>query len=281
MERSVEVDRWEPAGPVWLFCPADRPERFAKAAASADVVILDLEDGVGADAKAVAREAIRDSRLDPARTVIRINPLDCPEVDHDLRLLAQSPYRVLMLPKAETGALPAVLDGYDIIALVETPAGLRRVDEIAAAPRVVAVMWGAEDLVAALGGSSSRHTDGSYRDVARQLRATTLVAAKAQGKLAVDGVYLDIPDLAGLAAEAEDAVASGYDIKVALHPTQVPIIADAFRPEPDELAWARRVLTAAEHSRGVFAVDGRMVDAPILSHARRIVARADSARVAR
>ncbi|MFE3317090.1 HpcH/HpaI aldolase/citrate lyase family protein [Nocardia sp. NPDC059195] len=279
MERSVEADRWEPAGPVWLFCPADRPERFAKAAACADIVILDLEDGVGADAKAAAREAIRDSRLDPARTVIRINPLDSPQVDLDLRLLEQTPYRMLMLPKAETGDLPAVLDGYAVIALVETPAGVRRVDEIAGAPRVVAVMWGAEDLVAALGGSSSRRADGTYRDVARQLRSTTLLAAKAQGKLAVDGVYLDIPDLDGLAAEAEDAVASGYDIKVALHPTQVPVIAGAFRPTADELEWARRVLAAAEHSRGVFAVDGRMVDAPILSHASRIVARADSTRV--
>ncbi|MFE6921910.1 HpcH/HpaI aldolase/citrate lyase family protein [Nocardia sp. NPDC057663] len=267
---------WEPSGPVWLFCPADRPERFAKAAACADVVILDLEDGVGANAKAAAREAIRDCRLDPARTVVRINPLDSRQVELDLRVLAQTPYRVLMLPKAETGDLPALLAGYDIIALVETPAGVRRVGEIAAARRVVAVMWGAEDLVAALGGSSSRRADGTYRDVARQLRATTLIAAKAGGKLAVDGVFLDIPDLDGLAAEAEDAVASGFDIKVALHPTQVPVIADAYRPDPREVEWARRVLATAQHSRGVFAVDGRMVDAPILSHARRIVARADS-----
>lgn len=265
---------WEPAGPVWLFCPGDRPERFAKAAAAADVVILELEDGVGADAKDLARQAVRRSDLDPARTVVRINPLGSPHVDLDLAMLENTAYRTVMLPKAETGVLPDRLVGYDIVALIETPAGLRRVDEIAGAPEVVAVMWGAEDLVAALGGSSSRHADGAYRDVARHLRATTLVAAKAQGKLAVDGVYLDIPDLVGLAAEAEDAVASGFDVKVALHPAQVPVLTAAFRPTADEIDWARRVLDAAAVSRGVFAVDGRMVDAPILTHARRIAARA-------
>ncbi|MGV9301621.1 HpcH/HpaI aldolase/citrate lyase family protein, partial [Amycolatopsis sp. NPDC003676] len=121
---------------------------------------------------------------------------------------------------------------------------------------------------------------GTYRDVARQLRSTTLIAAKAQGKLAVDGVFLDILDLDGLAAEAEDAVASGFDIKVALHPTQVPVIADAYRPDPRDVEWARRVLALARNARGVFAVDGRMVDAPILSHAGRIVARADSMGIA-
>ncbi|MEV0685456.1 CoA ester lyase [Nocardia sp. NPDC050378] len=275
MKQAVDP-RWEPPGSVWIFCPADRPERFAKAAACADAVILDLEDGVGEDAKAAAREAVRGSRLDPARTIIRINPLDSPHIDDDLDMLARSPYRVLMLPKAETGALAAELAGYDIIALIETPVGLRRVDEIAGAANVVAVMWGAEDLVAALGGSSSRHADGTYRDVARQLRATTLLAAKAQGKLAVDGVFLDIADLAGLAEEAEDAVASGFDIKVALHPGQVPVIAAAYRPTPDEVDWARRTLAAARHSHGVFAIGGRMVDAPILGHARRIVARAQA-----
>ncbi|MFC9659632.1 HpcH/HpaI aldolase/citrate lyase family protein [Nocardia sp. NPDC127606] len=264
----------ESDGPVWLFCPADRPERFAKAAACADTVILDLEDGVGEEAKAAAREAIRDCALDPARTIIRINPLGSAQVELDLGVIERTPYRRLMLPKAETGDIPPMLAGYDIVALVETPAGVRRLDDIASSPTVIAVMWGAEDLVAALGGSSSRHPNGIYRDVAKHLRSATLLAAKAHGKLAVDGVYLDIPDLDGLAAESADAVASGFDIKVALHPTQVTVIADAYRPDAGEFDWARRVLDAAEHSRGVFAVDGRMVDAPILSHARRIVARA-------
>ncbi|WP_410872892.1 HpcH/HpaI aldolase/citrate lyase family protein [Nocardia sp. A7] len=267
----------EPIGPVWMFCPADRAERFAKAAACADTVILDLEDGVGADAKVAAREAIRGCELDPARTIIRINPLGSAHFALDIGVIERTPYRRLMLPKAETGDIPSVLGGYDIVALVETPAGVRQLDDIARSPTVIAVMWGAEDLVAALGGSSSRHANGTYRDVAKHLRSATLLAAKAHGKLAVDGVYLDIPDLDGLAAESVDAVASGFDIKVALHPTQVAVIADAYRPEAGELDWARRVLAAAQHSRGVFAVDGAMVDAPILTHARRIAARADGA----
>ncbi|GGN99721.1 HpcH/HpaI aldolase/citrate lyase family protein [Nocardia rhizosphaerihabitans] len=268
----------EPTGPVWLFCPADRPERFAKAAACADMVILDLEDGVGEDAKSAARESVRECRLDPARTIIRTNPLGSAHFEPDIGVIERTPFRQLMLPKAETGDIPPILGGYDIVALVETPAGVRQLDHIARSPTVIALMWGAEDLVAALGGSSSRHASGTYRDVAKHLRSATLLAAKAHGKLAVDGVYLDIPDLDGLAAESADAVASGFDIKVALHPTQVSVIADAYRPDLAELDWARRILGAAEHSRGVFAVDGAMVDAPILSQARRIVARADGAR---
>src|ERR1700757_2767597 len=97
------------AGPGWLFCPADRPERFAKAAATADVVILDLEDGVAAADKAAARKALRDTRLDPERSVVRINAAGTDEQSDDLYALADTPYTTVMLPKAESAAQVAAL----------------------------------------------------------------------------------------------------------------------------------------------------------------------------
>jgi citrate lyase subunit beta/citryl-CoA lyase len=132
-------------------------------------------------------------------------------------------------------------------------------------------MWGAEDLVAALGGRSSRHATGPYRDVARHARSAVLLAAAASGTAAVDSVYLDIPDLAGLRAEAVDAGASGFLAKACIHPSQVSVVREAFRPSDAELEWARRVLAAADGAHGVFAFEGRMIDAPLLRHAEHVL----------
>ncbi|MEV6221647.1 CoA ester lyase [Nocardia fluminea] len=265
---------WQPSGPAWLFCPADRPERFAKAAAVADVVILDLEDGVAAGDKATARQALIDTPLDPQHTVIRVNAADTGDYAADLAALAQTAYRRVMLPKCESAEQVRSLDGYEVIVLVESPLGAVRIAESVQAGNAIGVMWGAEDLVAGLGGNSSRHTDGSYRDVARQVRSSTLLAAKAFGRFALDSVYLNIKDLDGLAAETSDAVAVGFDAKVAIHPSQVAVIRDGYAPDPAELDWAHRVLAEVPNHRGVFAFEGRMVDAPVLRHAEQIVRRA-------
>lgn len=262
------------AGPAWLFCPADRPDRFAKAAAAADVVILDLEDGVAAADRPAARAALTDTPLDPARTVVRINPAGTEDQDRDLAALAQTGYTTVMLAKTESAAQVAALAPRQIIALVETPRGAVFAAEIAAAEPTAALMWGAEDLVAALGGGSSRRADGGYRDVARHVRSTVLLAASAFGRAALDAVHLDIGDLAGLRAEAVDAVAVGFDATVCIHPSQVPVVRDAFRPAADQIAWARRVLAAARTERGVFAFEGQMVDSPVLQHAEAILRRA-------
>jgi citrate lyase subunit beta/citryl-CoA lyase len=188
-------------GPALLFCPADRPDRYANARATADTVILDLEDGVGADRKDAARAAILATPLDPARVIVRVNTTGIPEHDADLTALRQTEYRTIMLPKAETRAQFDGLGGdWRIVALCETPLGIVNAAEIAAASNVIAMMWGAEDLIAAMGGRTSRFPDGRYRDVARQARSTVLLAASAHGRPAIDSVYLDIPDLDGLAA---------------------------------------------------------------------------------
>ena len=161
-----------------------------------------------------------------------------------------------------------------MIALCETAAGVLAAPSLAATRNVVALMWGAEDLVASLGGSASRFRDGHYRAVALHARSAVLIAAGAHGKAAIDAVHLDIADVAGQGAEARDAVASGFAATACIHPSQVDVIREAYTPTAEELEAARAVLTAAEGQRGVFQLDGRMVDEPVLRHARRIVERA-------
>ena len=260
-------------GPALLFCPADRPDRYAKAAAAADSVILDLEDAVAPDNRASARESLLATRLDPSRTIIRINPAGTPDFALDLAALKQSGYRTVMLAKAETPQQLDALVDFEVIALCETPVGVENAGQIAAVAHVVALMWGAEDLVGAIGGRSSRHADGSYRDLARFARARVLIAAAAAGKAAIDTVHLDIADLDGLAAEVEDAAASGFAATACIHPSQVAVIRQGYAPTPDEIAWAERVLRAAESNPGVFRFEGRMVDSPVLVQARAVLAR--------
>jgi citrate lyase subunit beta/citryl-CoA lyase len=177
-----------------------------------------------------------------------------------------------MLAKTESAEQVASLAPLDVIVLVETPLGALAVTDTARVPNAYAVMWGAEDLFAATGGTANRLPDGSYRDVAKHVRSQSLLAAKAFGKLALDSVYLDIKDLDGLRAEADDAVAVGFDAKVAIHPTQVAAIRAAYAPTDEQVAWARGVLEAARTERGVFQYEGQMVDMPVLRRAERIVA---------
>jgi citrate lyase subunit beta/citryl-CoA lyase len=135
-------------------------------------------------------------------------------------------------------------------------------------------MWGAEDLVASLGGTSSRKPNGRYRDIARMARARVLLAAGSRGKAAIDTVHLDISETKRLTIEATDAAASGFAATACIHPSQVEIIRAAYRPDDTTVAWATRVLAAAEGERGVFAYEGRMVDEPVLRLARRVLSRA-------
>lgn len=266
-------------GPAILFCPADRPERFAKALERADAVILDLEDAVAPADKAQARGALIESELDPDRIIVRVNPLSSDDFVSDLASLSQTDYRRIMVAKAESPKPIAKLDPrFEVVALCETAKGVAQADRIAALDNVSALMWGAEDLVASLGGTSSRKPNGRYRDIARYARARVLLAAGARGKAAIDAVHLDIADLKRLAIEAADAAASGFAATACVHPSQVAAIRDAYRPDEKTVAWASAVLAAAQHERGVFAFDGRMVDEPVLRHARGILRRAGEPR---
>jgi citrate lyase subunit beta/citryl-CoA lyase len=206
--------------------------------------------------------------------VVRVNAADTEEYARDLGALAGTPYTTVMLSKTESAAQVEALAPREVIALLETPRGAVFAREIAAARGTVALMWGAEDLVATLGGSSSRFADGTYRDVARHVRSTALLTASAFGRVVLDAVHLDIRDLDGLRAEAEDAVALGFNGTVCIHPSQVPVVREAFRPSEEKLDWARRVLAAAQNERGVFAFEGQMVDSPVLKHAAAMLKRA-------
>ncbi len=270
-------------GPALLFCPADRPERYQKAGERSDGVIVDLEDAVAPADKQRARGAILAQlgsagdvpELDPSRTIIRINPAGTEEFEKDLHCLKHTPYRHIMLAKAESAEQLRELAGYSVIALCETAAGILNAAAIAAEPNVVGLMWGAEDLLASLGGTSSRTDDGVYRAVALHARSTVLLAAGASGKEAIDAVYVNIPDLDGLAAEARDAVASGFGSKACIHPSQVAAVRTAYAPSDAELASAMELLDAAAAAgSGVFAFKGKMVDGPILKHAESTLRRA-------
>lgn len=258
-------------GPAWLFCPADRPERFEKAVRTADVVILDLEDGVAAKDRDTARQALIDAPLDPGRTVVRVNPVGTPDHERDLQALAKTGYTTVMLAKTESAQQVSALAPLDVLVLVETPLGALNVVESARADNAYAVMWGAEDLFAVTGGTANRRADGSYRDIAQHVRSQSLLAAKAYGRLALDSVYIDIKDLDGLRAESDDAVAVGFDAKVAIHPSQVTVIREAYTPTEEQVRWARHVLAEVANQRGVFQFEGIMVDAPVLRRAERIV----------
>ncbi|WP_425953885.1 HpcH/HpaI aldolase/citrate lyase family protein [Xylanimonas sp. McL0601] len=264
-------------GPALLFCPADRPDRFAKALERADAVVLDLEDGVAPDRKEAARQAVVDHPVDPARAVVRVNGAGTRDHGADLAALARTGYRTVLLPKADGRFVGPLVrpDGapYAVVALCETAAGVLAAPALAARPDVVALAWGADDLVASLGGTSSRRADGRYRDVARHARSAVLLAAGAAGKAAIDAVHLDIGDLDGLREEALDAAAVGFAASLCIHPSQVPVIRGAYAPSPDDVAGAREVLAAAARapSSGVFALDGRMVDGPVLKQARAVL----------
>ena len=259
-------------GPALLFCPADRPDRYEKAAAAADSVILDLEDAVAPGNRASAREAVVAATLDPARTIVRVNPVGTPDFELDVAAVRSSRFRTVMLAKVESAQQLDALADFEVVALCETPAGVEHAGAIAAVAHVVALMWGAEDLVGAIGGRSSRHADGSYRDLARFARSRVLIAAAAAGKPAIDTVHLDIADLDGLSAEVEDAAAVGFAATACIHPSQVEVIREGYAPTADEIAWAERVLTAAESNPGVFRFEGRMVDGPVLMQARTVLA---------
>jgi citrate lyase subunit beta/citryl-CoA lyase len=290
------ADLWTPPGPALLFAPADRPERFAKAADRSDAVILDLEDGCRAENRDAARANIitAGQNLDPARTVVRINPSDSPDCEADLRAVADSGFTTVMLPKAEGSAsvdalaeiLPAAGD-WRIIALVETPRGVLALDSLVNHPQVDALFWGAEDLMAALGGTSSRYGagetptpgggasghPGGYREVPRFTRSMVLLHAAANGLCALDSIHADTGDVDGARAEAVDAAAGGFTGTVAIHPGLVPVIREAYRPDPEQADWARRVVAGAEENSGAFAVDGQMIDAPLRRQAELILSR--------
>ena len=268
-----------------LFVPGDRPERMAKALGlGADALILDLEDSVAPERKAEARRHVcgflSAPREDGPALFVRINPIDSDEVAADLAALAGIAVDGIVLPKAEgeesvRHLLDRFLGDYLVLPVAsETPAAVFRLGSFApVAPRLAGVTWGAEDLPAAIGATSAREVDGSYTDPYKVVRALTLFGAHAAGVAAIETVYPDFRDLDGLAAYAARGRRDGFAGMMAIHPAQVPVINAAFSPSEAELDHARRVVALFEGNPGAGALqlEGRMVDAPHLKAARRVL----------
>ncbi|MEI5686762.1 HpcH/HpaI aldolase/citrate lyase family protein [Sphingomonas kyungheensis] len=273
-----------------LFVPGDRPERFAKAEASgADALILDFEDAVAAAAKPAARAAVAARLGEPrgsVRLFVRINPLDGGFVADDLAALRGLAPDAIVLPKAEGAAsltelaqrLAAVGIAAPVLPIAtETPAAIFALGSYAQAEVPLAgLTWGAEDLPAAIGATTSREDDGRYTPPYEMARSLTLFAAHAAGVAAIDTVYPAFRDLDGLAAYAARAARDGFTGMMAIHPAQVAAINAAFTPTETQIAAARRITAAfaAAPDAGALQVDGRMVDAPHLKQAQRLIARA-------
>ncbi|MBN8841553.1 MAG: CoA ester lyase [Sphingomonadales bacterium] len=269
-----------------LFVPGDRPERMEKALGlGADALILDLEDSVSLANKPAARAAVRDfvgrAPGGPA-LFVRVNPLDSALVADDLAALAGLPLGGITLPKAEGGAsvddLLARLPGdYVVLPIAsETPRAVFTLGTYDGA-RLAGLTWGAEDLPAAIGAATSREADGSYTDPYKVVRALTLFGAHAAGVPAIETVYPDFRNLDGLAAYAARARRDGFTGMMAIHPTQVAVINAAFTPSAEEVAHARAVIDAfaANPGAGVLQLDGKMIDAPHLKAAHRLLALAE------
>jgi citrate lyase subunit beta/citryl-CoA lyase len=265
--------RFDPS--LLLFVPADRPERFVKALDSgATGAILDLEDAVAPDRRDYAREQVRaflDAHDDVSRVAVRINPADTPDGRTDLAMLAGARrIAAVVIPKAgDVSGCARVSDAAgDLpqIVIIETAGGVAHCEAIAAAPYVLALAFGPYDLAAELGGVSDS-------DVMDPHRARVLVAARAASRWAIDGPSREYGDAAIPARDAEHARRLGFDGKLLIHPAQIAPVRAAFAPSDDEVAYARRVVEAAQRSNPA-VLDGTMIDPPIVTAAERILRRA-------
>jgi (S)-citramalyl-CoA lyase len=265
----------------WLFTPATRPDRFAKAAAAgADVAILDLEDAVAprdkGRARAIALDYLTDCPAEGVRHALRINGLDTPAGISDLDALLGSTAvpDFLVLPKTETAGHLQILDrlltaaGKDtrLIGLIESARGLAAVGAIATAtPRLAGLMLGAADLAADLGAATA------WEPLALA-RGQLIAACALAGVTPIDAPFFDLHDEAGLTREVAAAVAFGFVAKAAIHPAQISAINAALTPTPETVEKARAVL--AENAKGVGTVDGQMIDEAVARKARRTLAAA-------
>lgn len=277
-----------------LFVPGDRPERFAKAAASgADAIIIDLEDAVGPANKEKARDAAAEwlSGDRPVCTFVRVNPEDSGMTQHDLNAVLPYLPDAIILPKAEgarsvnwLGALAAATadapagDAPPILPMaVETPAGLFELGSLRdVASRLIGVTWGVEDLMTAVGSETARDEQGQFTRPYEIVRTLTLFGARAAGAAAIETIYPAFKDEAGLKIYAARAARDGFTGMLSIHPAQIPIINAAFTPNADQVAEAQAIIDAfaAQPDAAVLQVGGKMMDAPNLKAALAILARA-------
>ena len=271
-----------------LFVPGDRPERFGKAAASgADAVIIDLEDSVSLANKAKARDEL--GRYGPRRPsapplFVRINPAGGASFADDLEAVRLAAPDGIVLPKCEGAQTVTLLvqklreQGCEAVPILpiatETPTAIFQLATFAQVSDLICgLTWGAEDLPTAIGATTSREEDGRYTPPYETVRSLALFAAHAAGVAAIETVYPDFRNEAGLRAYAARGRRDGFCGMMAIHPGQVPVINQAFTPDQAEVDGARAIVEAfrAKPEAGVLEIGGRMLDLPHLKAALRIL----------
>ncbi len=278
----------------YLFVPGDSQKKVTKGLEGrADALILDLEDAVAAENRPAARELCREVLSGPRAKplVVRVNGLGSADVLADLAAVMRGKPDGIMLPKcAGIGDVERLSDYLDVLEAREgiepgRTAILPIATESAAAvlaipsyrqghPRVAGMLWGGEDLAASLGAFGNRTPEGAYAAPYVAARAMCLFAAAAAGAGAIDAVYTDFRDDEGLRAEAEIALRDGFGAKAAIHPGQIDIINEVFTPSADDVAEAEAIVVALSGGKSVAALNGRLVEAPHLKKAHKILARA-------
>ena len=256
----------------FLFVPGHKSERFDKAAASgAHDIILDLEDAVAPEDKQRAREQVAAWLAASGKpAIVRINAQGTPWFADDLRMIANAPNAAVMLPKADAASLThtvSALPGCRLIALVETVAAYLDLRAVCAVAGVEQIAFGSVDFSSESGIADEHHALDAVR--------TQIVLESVNAGLLppIDGVSVNFSDAEQITAEARHSRQLGYGAKLCIHPAQVAAVNAAFEPTAAEADWARRVLAAFAASQGAAtAVDGKMIDKPLVDKARRIVA---------
>lgn len=265
----------QPTSPrSYLFVPGNRPERFARAFASgAHAVILDLEDAVPAAGKAAAREAVARALggTPPSCPVlIRINGVASEWFRDDLALCGLPGVAGVVLPKAERpedlALLASAACSPALLPLIETAQGIANAAALARAPRVQRLVFGSIDFKLDLG------IEGDHEELL-YFRSQLVLASRLAGLAApVDGVTVALDDEALLSCDTLRARRLGFGAKLCIHPRQLDTVHGCFRPSEEETDWARRVVAAAQAADGAaVALDGRMVDRPVILKAQQIL----------
>jgi citrate lyase subunit beta/citryl-CoA lyase len=270
-----------------LFVPGAEPRKLERAReAGADTLILDLEDAVAAEQKATARShvaaALRSGAFGGAELAVRVNAPGSDDFAADVETVLAAGGKTLLVPKAErpdglARAFTAAGIGPEVtlLLLVESPLGIANALALAAAtPRVQALCFGHADFSLEMG---LREADAA-RGVVFHARCAVAIGAKASRVAPIDCVHLAVKDEAAFRADAELGLSLGFEGKLCIHPRQAAIANEVYTPRDEEIAHARRVLEAADaaraEGRGVFALDGKMIDAPLIAVQRRILDRA-------
>jgi citrate lyase subunit beta/citryl-CoA lyase len=279
-----------------LFVPGDSERKFARARdCEADALILDLEDAVAPSEKAGARALVAKLIDDePKRDwsfIVRINALDTGLTLDDLAAVVKPGLDALLIPKTNDAAdlerVGCYVDALEARAgmpqgsvklasvATETPKAMFALGSYAPAhARLIALTWGAEDLSAALGATENKEPDGAWTFPYQLARAQCLIAASAAGVEAIDTLFADYRDLAGLEHDCRRSRRDGFAGRLAIHPDQIAAINRSYAPSQAEIEHARRIVAAFEANpgAGTLGIDGKMVDIPHLKAARKTLA---------